>query len=72
MKLIQDNPYRIAGILANSSEKELQKQKSKITKYASIGKQVDSEYDFPFFGKVDRSENSINKAFRALSKTKTK
>ena len=32
MKLIQDNPYRIAGILANSSEKELQKQKSKITK----------------------------------------
>jgi len=31
MKLIQDNPYRIAGILTNPSEKELQKQKSKIT-----------------------------------------
>jgi hypothetical protein len=72
MKLIQDNPYRIAGILANSSEKELQKQKSKITKYASIGKQVDSEFDFSFFGKVDRSENSINKAFSGIEQNQDK
>jgi hypothetical protein len=72
MKLIQDNPYRIAGILANSSEKELQKQKSKITKYASIGKQVDSEFDFPFFGNVDRSENSIAKAFAGIEQNQEK
>jgi len=72
MKLIQDNPYRIAGILANSSEKELQKQKSKITKYASIGKQVDSELDFPFFGNVDRSENSITKAFSGIEQNQDK
>jgi hypothetical protein len=72
MKLIQDNPYRIAGILANSSEKELQKQKSKITKYASIGKQVDSEFDFPFFGNVDRSENSIAKAFAGIEQNQDK
>lgn len=72
MKLIQDNPYRIAGILANSSEKELQKQKSKITKYASIGKQVDSELDFPFFGNVDRSESSITKAFSGIEQNHDK
>jgi len=72
MKLIRDNPYRIAGILANSSEKELQKQKSKITKYASIGKQVDSELDFPFFGNVDRSENSITKAFSGIEQNQDK
>lgn len=72
MKLIQDNPYRIAGILANSSEKELQKQKSKITKYASIGKQVDSELDFPFFGNVDRSESSIIKAFSGIEQNQDK
>lgn len=72
MKLIQDNPYRIAGILANSSEKELQKQKSKITKYVSIGKQVDSEYDFPFLGKVERSENSIKKAFSVIEQNQDK
>ncbi len=72
MKLIQDNPYRIAGILANSSEKELQKQKSKITKYASIGKQVDSELDFPFLGNVDRSESSITKAFSGIEQNQDK
>ena len=72
MKLIQDNPYRIAGILANSSERELQKQKSKITRYASIGKQVDSEFDFSFLGKVDRSENSINKAFSGIEQNQDK
>lgn len=72
MKFIQDNPYRIAGILANSSEKELQKQKSKITKYASIGKQVDSEFDFSFLGTVDRSENSINKAFSGIEQNQDK
>lgn len=72
MKLIQDNPYRIAGILANSSEKELQKQKSKITKYASIGKQVDSELDFPFFENVDRTESSITKAFSGIQQNQDK
>ena len=72
MNLIQDNPYRIAGILANSSEKELQKQKSKITKYASIGKQVDSELDFPFFGNIDRSESSITKAFSGIEQNQDK
>lgn len=72
MKLIQDNPYRIAGILANSSEKELQKQKSKITKYASIGKQVDSELDFPFFRNIDRSESSITKAFSGIEQNQDK
>ena len=72
MKLIQDNPYRIAGILANSSAKELQKQKSKITKYASIGKQVDAELDFPFFSSVDRSESSIIKAFSGIEQNQDK
>jgi len=72
MKTIQENPYRIAGILANSTEKELQKQKSKITKYASIGKQVDSEYDFNFWGSVDRSEISITKAFSCIEQNQDK
>lgn len=72
MKLIEDNPYRIAGILANSSEKELQRQKGKITKYASIGRQVDSEYDFSFFGKIDRSENSLSKAFSGIEQNQDK
>jgi hypothetical protein len=72
MKLIQDNPYRIAGVLANSSEKDLQRQKSKITKFASIGKHVESELDFPFLGNVNRSEGSIKKAFSGIEQNQDK
>lgn len=72
MKLIQDNPYRIAGILSNANARELERQKAKITRYASIGKQVDSELDFPFLGNVDRSESSITKAFSGIEQNQDK
>ena len=36
MNLISENPYRIAGILSNVTEKELQKQKSKIKRYGEV------------------------------------
>lgn len=72
MKLIQENPYRIGGILANSSERELQRQKSKITKYASIGKKVAVEIDFPFLESLDRSESSITKAFSGIEQSQDK
>jgi len=72
MKLIQDNPYRIAGILSNANARELERQKAKITRYASIGRQVDSELDFPFFRNVDRSESSITKAFSGIEQNQDK
>lgn len=72
MKQIQENPYRIAGILSNSTEKELQKQKSKITRYVSIGKKIDSELDFSVLKPVERSEKAINKAFSSMEQNHDK
>lgn len=72
MNLIQNNPYRIAGILANSSERELQKQKSKISKFASIGREATSEYDFSFLDKVDRNPDNLKIAFSALEQNQGK
>jgi hypothetical protein len=66
MKFIKSNPYRVIGLLSNTSEREIQKQKSKITKYISIGKQVETEYDFPFLGPVNRTEKTLNQAFSAV------
>ena len=42
MKLIDENPYRIAGLLAGAGAKEMVQQKSKLTKFVSIGKIVSS------------------------------
>lgn len=73
MKLIQDNPYRIAGILANASEREVVRQKSRISRSAGIGRQVDSELDFPFMNTVDRTDlNSVNKAFSGIEQNQDK
>ena len=36
MKIIHDNPYRIAGILSNATAKEFEKQKRKIRANAKM------------------------------------
>ncbi len=72
MNIIQENPYRIVGIVANSSEKELQRQKSKLLRYASIGREVTSEFDFSFFNKIERSESMINAAFSKIEQNQDK
>jgi len=72
MELIQNNPYRIAGIFAGATESEFQRQKSKISKYASIGKEISSELDFSFLNKLDRNENEIKKAFSSLEQNHDK
>lgn len=63
MELIQNNPYRIAGLLSNASAKEIQKQKGKIKAFARVGKEIKSDYDFEILGDITRTEDSIDKAF---------
>ncbi len=72
MKSIQNNPYRIAGILANSSEKDILKQKSKIKRFSEVGKEISSEYDFPFLTSVHRNNVIIDKAFSDIEQNQNK
>ena len=69
MELIQSNPYRIAGILSNSTERELQKQKTKIIAYSKVGKEIISDYDFEVLKNLTRTEDSIYRAFTKKSKS---
>jgi len=72
MKIIQNNPYRIAGILPNSSAKELQKQKGKIKAFAKVGKKITSEFDFNLLDKIERTEQTIGKAFSNIEQNQDK
>ena len=72
MNSIQNNPYRIAGLLSNSSEREITKQKSKISKFASVGKEIKSEYDFTFLEIVNRSAENVEKAFSKIEQSQGK
>ena len=72
MELIQNNPYRIAGILSDSTERELQKQKTKIKAYSKVGKEIKSDYDFHILSKINRTENLIDKAFSNIEQNQDK
>lgn len=63
MDSIVNNPYRIAGILSNASEREVQKQKARIKAYSSVGKSVITDYDFNFIEGVNRDDDKIQRAF---------
>ena len=72
MKSVINNPYRIAGILANSSEKDILKQKSKVKRFSEVGKEISSEYDFPFLSSLQRSSTTIDKAFSDIEQNQNK
>lgn len=72
MKSILNNPYRIAGIIANSSEKDILKQKSKIKRFSEVGKEITSELDFPFLNSLQRTNANIDKAFSDIEQNQNK
>ncbi|MDB0614856.1 hypothetical protein PL372_04565 (plasmid) [Tenacibaculum dicentrarchi] len=72
MKIIQNNPYRIAGILSNVTTKELQKQKGKIKAFSKVGKKITSELDFEFLDSIERTEESIEKSFSNIQQNQDK
>lgn len=72
MDLIQHNPYRIAGILSNASERQLQRQKAKIKAFVRVGKEINSDYDFQILRKISRTEDSVIKAFSQVEQNRDK
>src|SRR5690606_41846585 len=72
MNSILNNPYRIAGIISNASAREIQSRKGKITAYAKVGKEITSEYDFPFLNSIDRTNIIIDKAFSDIDQNQNK
>lgn len=72
MEIIKNNPYRIAGILSNATERELQKQKTKIKAYTKVGKEIKSDFDFEILDSISRTEESVNKAFSNVEQNQDK
>ena len=72
MIIITENPYRIAGIPANASEREILKQKSKIQAYTNVGRAITSDYDFSFLEPVSRNNGNIEKAFSEIEQNQDK
>ena len=46
-----------------NTEDQKQKQKTKIKAYTRVGKEIKSDFDFQILKSIDRTEDSVNKAF---------
>ena len=62
MDIIKQNPYRVLGVLANCSERELQKQIAVIKRFSEVGKSKSFDHDFDFLGSVSRSSEDVQLA----------
>lgn len=66
MELIQKNPFRIIGLLANTTARDMQSRKGLITRNLSIGRQLETELDFSFLNEIKRTENMVSQAFSKI------
>ena len=64
--MINQNPFCVLGISPTASEREIQKQVTKTTRFAEVGKQVSFDTDFPFLGELKRDKESISVAYSAI------
>lgn len=72
MNLIANNPYRIIGIPANATAREIQGRKAKITAFARVGKEISSDFDFIFLNNISLENEIIEKAFSDIEQNQDK
>lgn len=67
MKVIQDNPYRLLGVYANSPAKERVANMNRLTAFMKVGKQVSFPLDLPMLGGATRTDETIAEANSRLA-----
>lgn len=72
MDVINNNPYRLAGILSNASTKDTHKQKAKIKAYTKVEKELIFPVDYSFLQSVNRTSENTNDAFSKIEQNKDK
>lgn len=73
MQLIENNPYRILGVLSNSPQKEIVANLSKIKAFSKAKKAISFDYDFSgILSAVVRDENTAANAYSTITLPKDK
>lgn len=62
MEIIRNNPYRVLGVLANSTTKEITSSRNKIIAHVNADIDIECDYDFPVLGTLNRNLNIVNVA----------
>jgi len=66
MKAIEQNPYRILGLLVGATVKEQNKQTNRLSKFVEAEQVPDDDFSFPLLGKFKRTLADIDDATAKL------
>lgn len=67
MDIIQNNPYRIVGLLVGASAKEQSKQINKLKMYLDAEQEPDGDFSFPSLGKIHRTHEKVSESASKLT-----
>jgi len=62
VSIVHNNPFRILGLMANATERELQKKIGIIKRYAEIGKEATFDTDYEFLEPITRTLDDVQVA----------
>jgi hypothetical protein len=68
IKVVKNNPFRILGLPATASDKEITKRVAELEVYIKMGKRKKYDLDFPFLGNFKRTSETLQDAVNKLSK----
>lgn len=72
MEEIENNPFRVLGVVSNATSKDIQREKIRISRYSSVGKSINVLFDNVFVNKIERNEKTVNKAFSDIEQREVK
>jgi len=68
MSVVAENPFRVLGVYANASQKEITANARKIKRYLEVGKNIEFPTDFSkFLSPIVRTEEMVDKALADIS-----
>ena len=66
MELVLNNPFRVLGLQATASTRDITKRVSDLETFAELGKSKAFPHDLPRLGALDRSLEAIKDAARKI------
>jgi hypothetical protein len=67
MKVIENNPFRVLGIISNASAKEIKESETYILRYLDIGKSASLKFDItPPLNEINRTPDIVKNAKRKI------
>jgi hypothetical protein len=67
MDIIQNNPYRILGLLVGTTTREQTKQINRLKKFIEAEQEPQDDFSFPILGNLHRTLNSVEDAASKLN-----